>query len=308
MTYIQEIELLIRSIHEHGSMRADLWPDQADLPPEIIGLVNDGLSLRWLHKIDLIEEDVIKVGFKDLDTNVFSITDSTNTQLVKRGSTVSIDGLLYLAEFQFSGRGRRGRTWVSPYGRNLSMSLGVATVRALSELGGLSLVVGLALADTFEALGISDLQLKWPNDILVDGKKLSGILVELVQRQSSVEYVVGMGVNVALTDQEVEVIDQPVTDLRRCGVTESRTELVIQLISRVRDYLAHFEHEGFAPFVSAFNDLHRFHGQTCSIIQGDTTITGVVTGIGEQGELILQTKNGEQRFHGGEVSLRSRAG
>jgi len=306
MQEMTEILTLIEQIDAKGRVPSRSWSAAWQFTSADLGLVDDGVHLAWPVKSDHLKMDAIEAGLPDVLAVRYALIDSTNTRMVTEGSKNSVASRLYLAEFQYGGRGRRGRKWLSPYGRNLSMSLGMATVKDISNLGGLSLVVGLALADGFEDLGVRDLQLKWPNDILVDGKKLSGILIELVQRQASLEYVVGMGVNVELTDQEIEAIDQPVTDLRRCGVRKSRSELIVKLIGRVQDYLAHFEREGFAPFVSAFNDIHRFHGQTCSVVTGDSSVTGVVSGVGGDGELILLTNEGEQHFHGGEVSLRQK--
>lgn len=304
----QAIQQTLDHINAAGTVRVADWPADAPIEPESIGLQREGEHLRWLVAPDLIEMALIEAALPDLSTSYFGLVDSTNTQLMRLGAVQPIASSLYLAEFQYGGRGRRGRAWLSPYGRNLSMSLAMATERHLADLGGLSIVVGLALADAMESLGLKGLQLKWPNDLLVEGRKLSGILVELLQRDGAVEFVVGMGVNVHLTEQEMSQIGQPVTDLRRCAVADSRTDLVIHLIKRVQSYLQHFEAEGFAPFVSAFNDLHLYHEQTCSIIQGDQSTSGVVAGIGEQGELILYTAQGERRFHGGEVSLRADAG
>ena len=304
MRDIQAIENLIERILVEGALPVEAWPERGALSPQDLGLRSDGRHLSWQEPLDLMCAEAIQSQLPELHTKYFSFIDSTNTQLMVKGETESIASTLYVAEFQYGGRGRRGRSWLSPYGRNLSMSLALGTRRHLGDLGGLSLVVGLALADALQTLGLRDVQLKWPNDILVDGAKLCGILIELLQKRQRVEYVVGMGVNVNLTDLEIARIDRQVTDLRRCAIAAPRTELVVRLIRNVHAYLLHFEAEGFAPFVSAFNDLHLYHGQTCSIIQGDQTTTGIVTGIGEQGELILDTGQGERKFHGGEVSLR----
>ena len=296
---------LIDTLLAMGSVEVELWPQGLPLSPEDLGLArSDDGQLTWPQHPELLDPTQLSSSHPDLDISYFRLIDSTNSQLVSRGSASTIANHLYLTEFQYGGRGRRGRNWNSPFARNLAMSLGFGTRRSLPELGGLSLVVGLALADALESLGTQGVRLKWPNDVLVQAEKLSGILIELVQRDTDVEVVIGVGVNVQLTDEEIERIGQPVTDLRRHGVTESRTELVNCLIMRVKAYLELFEAEGFAPFVSAFNDLHLFHGETCSIIHGSNTVTGVVIGVGEQGELIMQTNTGEQRFHGGEVSLR----
>jgi len=305
MSGIEQIEQLVAEINRAGSIPREIWPADAQLAPADLGLVERKGALLWSMAPDPIDLSNIERAFPDLHCRRFDLIDSTNTLLVAEGSRGSIASRLYVAEFQYGGRGRRGRTWLSPYGRNLAMSLGFGTQREMAELGGLSVVVGLALADAVDELGVSEVQLKWPNDLLVAGAKLSGILIELVQRPEALEVVVGIGVNVSLTAGELEAIGQPAADLRRAGVSMSRTNLVIDLMTRVRTYLDLFEAEGFTPFVRAFNDLHTFHGQTCSVSQGSEVTTGKVVGIGDGGELLLKTDAGEQRFHGGEVSLRA---
>lgn len=280
------------------------WPRDFPFSPEQIGLCESDGKLMWHTTPDLLDLNKLLATFRSLSMQVFDIIDSTSTQLVDSANQTSIADHLCLAEFQYGGRGRRGRSWLSPYARNLAVSLGVDTQRTLPELGGLSLVVGMALADVFESLEIQNVQLKWPNDVLVSGHKLSGILVELVQRGQQVEYVVGIGVNVLITNKERKQIEQPVADLRQHGVTASRTDLVIMVIRKVQEYLGLFEREGFRPFVTAFNDLHLYHGETCALVQGKHSVVGEVQGIGEQGELLLRTPEGVQSFHGGEVSLR----
>ncbi len=302
MSETDAINSLLRTIERQGHAPASYWPRPATLTPRDLGLHNDGMLLRWRTPPDLLDANRIERALPGMRVDYFPLIDSTNTRMMLDGQQDSVAGRLYLAEFQYGGRGRRGRAWLSPYARNLSMTLGGSTSRQLSELGGLSIVVGVALASALEDLGVSGVQLKWPNDILVDGRKLCGVLVELLQRDQTSEFVVGIGVNVSLSDAERHQINQPVTDLRSLGNEHSRTDLAIRLMQTVSQYLALFDQEGFAVFVEAFNSLHKFHRQSCEIIQGADVFHGVVTGIGEQGELILDEN---QRFHGGEVSLRS---
>jgi len=310
MTVMDRISRILERLSVGGVVECSDWPGESDILYEGLGLVCTDGFLEWPHQLDSLDNSFIQAELAMLKVATFSITDSTNTRLVQLGAKSSVASRLYLAEFQHGGRGRRGRPWLSPYARNLAMSLGVETKHKIAELGGLSLVVGLGLASGFESLGINSLRLKWPNDILIcelntPPKKLSGILVELLQRGDCLEYVVGMGVNVTLSDAEIDSIGQPATDLQRCGVSISRTDLVVTLISSVLQYLELFEVEGFSPFVNAFNENHLFHEETCSIVQGENAIVGRVLGVGGQGELILDTNNGVQSFHGGEVSLRA---
>ena len=110
--------------------------------------------------------------------------DSTNTHLVRRASTESIDGIICLAESQTSGRGRRGRTWLTPTGQSIAISLGQSLGVPVAEVGPLSLVVGIGVAVSLQKMGVEDVRLKWPNDILLDGAKAGGILIEFPMRRT----------------------------------------------------------------------------------------------------------------------------
>ena len=305
----ETINDLLARLAARQAVAVDAWPADAAVGPADIGLrIDDYGDLFWPEQPQVLDAEALAQQLGGIEVSYFPVVDSTNSRLLAAGATTSIADRLYLAEFQYGGRGRRGRNWLSPFARNLAMSLGRASTRSLSELGGLSLVVGLALADAFENLAVQGVQVKWPNDVLVSGHKLSGILVELVQRKRRVEYVIGIGVNVHITEAESRRIEQPVTDLRRLGVALSRTDLVVVLMQRLKEYLELFERDGFGPFVTAFNDLHLYHRQTCLLVHGNTTTVGVVEGIGQQGELLLRTEAGVQRYHGGEVSLRADPG
>ncbi len=299
-----QLDQLIGLLLRDGAIDRSQWPSGLTVDPQHLGLAPTTTGWTWQIAPEVFDQVALARALPDCQVTCFSHVDSTNTQLVRLGQHQPIAGTVYLAEFQHGGKGRRGRQWISPYGRNLAISMGFATGKSLNELGGLSLVVGLAVAEVFENIGVADVAVKWPNDMLISGRKAGGILVELLQHDKRTEFVVGLGVNVSLTDEEIEAIGQPVTDLRRAAVTASRTLLAGKFVQVVTRYLHHFEEQGFASFVSAFNDLHLYHGKTCTLIHGDQQIVGTVSGIGLNGELILQTQQGERLFHGGEVSLR----
>jgi BirA family transcriptional regulator, biotin operon repressor / biotin---[acetyl-CoA-carboxylase] ligase len=217
----------------------------------------------------------------------------------------SIAGSLWLAEVQLQGRGRRGRTWFSPFGSNLALSAGFALARPVASLGGASLVVGLAVADALEGLGVQDLSLKWPNDVLVGGAKLGGILIELTAAGATgVQLVVGIGLNVAMPEHVRANLPDQVADLRAAGHPSSRNVIAGKVASNVVQFLAHFEEQGFAPFVDAFNSRHYFHGQQVTILQGEDSAVGRVAGVSVRGGLLLQMDHETLEFHGGEVSMR----
>ncbi len=278
-----------------GPMGFDVTDGEVRIPADIERLdeerIIEGLSTRareWLSEL-----------------NVFPVIGSTSTALMQRAEQASVQGVVNLAELQVRGRGRRGRTWLSPFARNLAMSFGVWVPQPPQELGGFSLAVGLATVDMLTTCGIADIELKWPNDVLLAGKKLAGVLIELVPREQGTELVVGIGMNLQLPEAARLDIDQPATDLAHTGVSFARNDLVARLLSSIVDYTDGFAARGFAPMQSAFDKNHRLQGSACHLVQGNTVIEGVVLGVTAQGELLLNTAEGTRAFSAGEVSLRS---
>jgi len=236
---------------------------------------------------------------------VWPVIGSTNTELVTRSHSESIEGHVCLAELQLQGRGRRGRVWLSPIGGNLALSLGFSTFRAPAELGGLSLVVGLAVIDALETLGVPGLSLKWPNDILLNGAKLGGILIELLQVEGGLALVIGLGINVRLPDGTRDRVGQEVADLAslQCRLP-SRSILAARAISSIVEFQQAFERSGFGPFVSAFDQRHYYGDKDVQIVHGENTILGRVLGVALDGSLKIDAESGLREVHGGEVSLR----
>lgn len=272
-----------------------------DVADDVVGVPDD---------VERLSEIKIRsaLSHKALDwlseLTVHSVISSTNTALMERAERTSVRGVVELAELQVQGRGRRGRRWISPFARNLALSMGVWVPQPPHELGGLSLAVGLAVLDELRRHGIAELELKWPNDVLLAGKKLAGILVELVPRDNGTELVVGLGLNMCLPEAARSDIDQPVTDLTQAGVHLSRNELIAGLVSSIVDYVDGFGQKGFALMQSVFDQNHRFHGRPCRLVQGAMETHGVVLGVTSRGELLLDTAQGPLAFSAGEVSLR----
>ncbi len=254
------------------------------------------------------------------------LSGSTNGYLMDRAQRGSIDGWICLADVQTQGRGRRGRRWMSPFAQNLAMSLGVTVGASPATLGGLSLAVGLAAVDCLGSMGVQDVQLKWPNDLLLEGAKLGGILLELVSTVSRKvsrtdsrtvsgkvsstvsaprsQVVVGIGLNLELPEAVRKEVDQVIADLSSHGYLVSRNVLAGRLASSIVDYVGQFERAGFAPMCKVFDRHHRYHGKRCRIVSGKDEVVGVVTGVSDTGALILETAAGPRTFVSGEVSLR----
>jgi BirA family biotin operon repressor/biotin-[acetyl-CoA-carboxylase] ligase len=232
---------------------------------------------------------------------------STNAELVMRAQQGSITGQVCMAEVQLAGRGRRGRSWFSPLGGNLALTLGFDARRPPAELGGFSLVVGLAVLDALETFGVVGLGLKWPNDVLLNGAKLGGILIELVQRGPAHSVIVGVGLNVRLPESVRGQLDQAVTDLASTGLRlPSRSLLAARLISSIVEFEQGFVDAGFGAFAPIFDARHAYQGADVVVLQGDHSFEGRVAGVALDGGLRISCGAGERVVHGGEVSLRRR--
>ena len=309
---VDESELLrrIEPLLEEGSARLDELPVPVTLLRQL-GFQVDGQVVRLPVDRELLEADLIRDSLSHAARNwlrklsILRVVGSTSGVLLELASHRSVNGVVMLAELQTHGRGRRGRRWLSPYATNLALSLGIQLDQSVAELGGLSLCIGLAVVDRLQALGVRELELKWPNDILCNGAKLAGILIELQVRHPGTEAIVGIGVNFELPRSAREDIDQPAAELLGSGLDLSRNRVAAELISGVVDYSRAFAEEGFGAMREAFNQRHRFHGRACRLILGAQQIDGVVHGVTEIGEIILDTADGIRTFSAGEVSLRA---
>jgi BirA family biotin operon repressor/biotin-[acetyl-CoA-carboxylase] ligase len=299
----QILNTLIEKLIQDGALEIAVWPDS--IAADHFKLTIQSGLYRWVEPVPLLESRFIRAAVRLDELRIYNVVGSTNTELMAVAAKKSVHRYLYTAECQIAGRGRRGRTWASPFARNLAFSYGHTTQIPLSGLGGLSLVVGLAVAESISTLSEVDVKVKWPNDVVVEEQKLCGILVELVQKGKTVDVVIGIGVNVALEEADRADIDRDVTDVRALGINDSRTELLINIVITLQKFLARFEESGFEPFVGAFNEAHIYDGKACAIHQGNQIIAGQVEGVDVDGALILSTESGIRTFHGGEVSLRA---
>lgn len=233
------------------------------------------------------------------------ISPSTNEQAVQACQAGNRHGSLYLAEQQTAGRGRRGRNWVSPFGRNLYFSLVWRFDRGMGALEGLSLLVGLALVKALEKLGVSGVKVKWPNDLLFEDKKLAGILVEVHgEAAGPCQVVIGVGINVAMPEQQAETIDQPWIDLQQIAGSKDRNLLLAEVLNQLVEALKLFEKEGFAPMVDEWMQFNAHHGQSVMLELGRNSVSGTCIGVDASGALLLETEHGREAFYGGEISLR----
>jgi BirA family biotin operon repressor/biotin-[acetyl-CoA-carboxylase] ligase len=234
--------------------------------------------------------------------DVVAETGSTNADLLARAATLSAP-LLLIAEHQTAGRGRAGRSWLSAPGHSLTFSLAWRFEGGLPALTGLPLAVGTALAETLGRLG-QPVQLKWPNDLLKDGDKLAGILVETQATAAGTWAIVGVGLNLAMPDELEARIGRPVAAVPWLARMD-RDALMAALLDGLAQALRAFAATGFAAFSARWNLLHAYQGQPVTIVdRGAVLHEGLAAGVDDGGRLLLDTEAGRIAIVAGDVSLR----
>jgi BirA family biotin operon repressor/biotin-[acetyl-CoA-carboxylase] ligase len=271
-----------------------------------------GKGYRIINPQAPLSVDKIRSEFNESETDLANIhildeVDSTNAFLLRLAKTDPVSGHICLSESQQQGRGRRGKHWIATAYQNIIMSIAWQFQSGPAALGGLSLVAGVAVANALKESGIDQIKLKWPNDIILENKKLGGLLIE-IQGESSGPClaVLGIGINVDLGNIAQEEIDQPWTDIRKAtDIIYDRNQLAASLIRHLSSSLTEFETRGFEGFRERWLGLHAYSNQPVKVIQGEREHFGVISNIGKDGALFLRDEHGaEQQFFSGEVSLR----
>ena len=238
-----------------------------------------------------------------VDVEVVIETGSTNADLLQRAATLGAP-LLLVARNQTAGRGRAGRSWLSSSEGSLTFSLAWKFDGGLPRLSGLPLAVGVALAETLERLGVQ-VGLKWPNDVLRDGDKLAGILIETQAAPAGgVWAVIGIGLNLVMPDELEAQIGRSVASLPWLARMD-RDALLAALLEGLAGALREFEHAGFAAFAARWNRRHAWQGELVTILDGGAVLhEGTAAGVDDAGRLLLDTIDGRIAVLAGDVSLR----
>ncbi|GLQ49371.1 biotin--[acetyl-CoA-carboxylase] ligase [Dyella flava] len=298
---------------EAGLTRAAIWKQIETLrhrgvPIESAGAA--GYRLPW--PIQMLDEPGIRAGLPTAIArrvgalDLYWELDSTSSELQRRGIQAP-DFSIVMAETQTAGRGRRGRTWLSPPGLNLYVSCLKRFEAGFAALSGLSLATGVIVLRALHALGIDGARLKWPNDVLADGGKLAGILVELSgEYQGPCAAIVGIGLNLRLTPALREQAGQAVCDLASLadGVPPDRNHMAAALITSLVEGLDQFEREGFAAFIDEYAGHDALCGIPLRISSAAGEFDGMGAGIDARGALQVQTANGMQCIDSADVTVR----
>jgi BirA family biotin operon repressor/biotin-[acetyl-CoA-carboxylase] ligase len=306
-----------------GCSRTAVWKQLQKL--ENLGLSIEsikGTGYRVSGGFELYESELVLGQLKEAaasqlsNLKVFKSIASTNKYAREKAERESCSGAVILAEQQSAGRGRRGKTWVSPFAANIYLSIVWDFEQGAQALEGLSLAVGVAVKRALNAHGVDGVQLKWPNDIYIDGQKLGGILLEMIgDPAGQCSVIVGVGINLAMPADQGSNIDQEWTDIRtqmqaqQSGMEEnarlSKNHLTSSLISEIIILLSDFQAQGFSSYRDEWQAADAFYGMQAAIHTPKQSIAGIVRGVDPNGALRLELDNGEiETFIGGELSLR----
>lgn len=270
---------------------------------DVFTVPGKGYSLP--EPIQLLDEEVICRQLNQGKVTVLPVIDSTNQYLLDRISSLN-SGDCCVAEYQQAGRGRRGRKWFSPFGANLYLSMFWRLEQGPAAAIGLSLVIGIVMAEVLHDLGADKVRVKWPNDLYLNDRKLAGILVELTGKTGdAAQIVIGAGLNMVMRQVQADIVNQGWITLQEAGITIDRNTLAVRLIKDLRDALTLFEQDGLAPFLSRWEKLDNFIHRPVKLIIGDKEIFGISRGIDAQGALLLEQDGVLKPWVGGEISLRS---
>jgi BirA family transcriptional regulator, biotin operon repressor / biotin---[acetyl-CoA-carboxylase] ligase len=297
---------------EMGISRAAVWkmiPRLEELGLEVYAISGKGYRLAApFEPLDpsIMQQQLTSESSQYLaGIEVLRELDSTNRYLLQAAAGGANSGSVCLAEYQYGGRGRRGRNWASPYGGNIYLSLLWRFNDGAARLGGLSLAVAVALMRLLQELGVEKAGIKWPNDILVEGKKLAGILSDVAgESHGPCHVVIGIGMNYQMSQSQAASIGQPWVDLSQLNLKQGRNEVAGRLIHHLLLMLTAYQKQGLSAFIDEWRQWDLARDNPITIQHGDKGIDGVARGIDEQGLLLVEHGEALHKYASGEVSLR----
>jgi len=252
-----------------------------------------------------IEENVVSY---EVDLHVKESIGSTNDFVMSLGGVASNRVVACFANAQSKGKGRNGKRWFSPANSNIYMSVGFdLTGLQLKSLGGLSLACGVAIANMLEVLGIQP-QLKWPNDVWVNAKKIAGILIETRVKGSQITAVIGVGLNVSMEETCAQNIDQPWTDLVRClglDIKVDKNRIASMLLESVVEACSSYKAKGFnGDMMNSWEKYDVLKGGQVDVVRGEKKFTAEVLGVNQDGSLEVVVDGSQQSIYAADVNVK----
>lgn len=290
-----------------GVTRAAIWKKLKKLHEIGIHLHSvKGKGYRLPEEIELLSDEKLTSFGVSIPKVLHFSTASTNADAIK----IIQDGkplpVLIATELQTHGKGRRGRQWEGGIGKNILMSVGWHFDQGVSVVEGLSLAIGVAVSQVLQRFGVEGVGLKWPNDILINNKKVCGILLEMVADQDSCQVVIGLGLNVAMDKKQMVLVDQPWTDLKsELNRLPSRNQLLALLVQEIEVVCQHFSTgDGLTAYLTEWMQQDVLKNKPIQVISGNKVEMGVARGINSSGALLLEQDGALKALSGGEVSVR----
>lgn len=273
-----------------------------------------GKGYRLAQPLQLLQSEQLQAALPANSAPLYvkHVTTSTHDDLKillsNAPNHILMSGTCVLAEMQTHGRGRRGRNWLSPFGSNLYASFYWPLPNGLNSALGLSVAVGLGLAQLLQHAGIEGVSVKWPNDVFIQGNKVAGILIELEGEPTGMGHaLIGIGLNLNMPDRLLDAIGQPFTDVQQhLNEPLDRHVWAANLILHVRSILARFEEQGLHKLTHEWQRLDHFYGKPIRVLLGQHEQQGIGQGIDDHGALLVRQENGLKRYFGGEISIRAK--
>ncbi len=233
--------------------------------------------------------------------------DSTNTEIARLAAQGAEHGTVVVADAQTAGKGRRGREWESPAGENIYMSILLRPDCVPDRAPMLTLVVAYSVAMVLRQLGFTDVQIKWPNDLVLSGKKICGILTEMQLKDSEIDYVVvGVGINVNTSEFPQELKETATSLYLESGRILDRETMVESVVEHFdKEYRQFLKMQELSFLREAYNDMLVNVGKEVRVLEPGNEYTAYAQGINSEGELLVRTTEGEEKYiYAGEVSVR----
>lgn len=298
-----------------GISRAAVWKKiqkLIDLGLEIEGQKNRGYML--LKPLNLLNKQIIldqlssEISKDQLDIEIFSTINSTNTYLLdKAKKQESVHKKAVFAELQTAGRGRHGRVWQSPFSNNIYTSLGWSFQTSCAQIGGLSLAVGVVVAEVLQKNLVDGVGLKWPNDIFLNDGKLGGVLIEIHgDSLGNFQTVIGIGLNFHIPPKFLaQLQDRKVSYIEEVAPNLDRNIIGGQILNGLLKMLNTYAEDGFSAWQERWNKLHKFEGKECIVNLGKKSREATIGKAKETGALEVTYKDlSVDYLQGGEISLK----
>ena len=316
------VQMLADGEFHSGEMIGDvLGISRAAVSGHVKSLTNMGLDIYSITGkgyqlpggLILLNVGHIKQNYAlDQSLELIPIIPSTNEHLMRliKSEKDLVDGHTIIAECQTKGRGRRGRTWQSPYGSHVYLSQYRTMDSGLSAASGLSIAIGLAVVKTISQFTKLDCRLKWPNDVLVGGKKIAGILVEAEGQTDGIcHLVIGVGINVNMPISSANNIEQPWTDVNAISdELIDRNIFIAKLLEQLEHVYQEYQANRLDSLFKQWNANNAYENQIVELTSASKTQVGKCLGIDANGALLLEdlTSKSVLKIFGGEVSLRKK--